>query len=88
MTRSIMLTAAVAVAAAVGGCGSEAKKYDIAPVFPLSADKCARYDGDESGSGFGARCMVTKSQCEKAASDWRDSMKAGHVNDAINFRCD
>jgi len=84
------LTALSVCLAAVGGlagCGSNAKQYDIAPVFPLSADKCKRYDGDQEGSGVAARCMVTKAECEQAAADWRDAMRDSYVNDAINFVC-
>jgi hypothetical protein len=31
--------------------------------------------------------MVTKSECEKAAADWRNAMRNGGVGDAIEFSC-
>jgi hypothetical protein len=80
--------AAATMALAIGGCGGSGKSYDIGPIFPLSNDKCARYHGDEKGSGPTASCMVDKSNCEQAASDWHDSMQSSGVNDAIDFTCD
>jgi hypothetical protein len=75
----------VVVVAACGG--SNAKAYDIGPVFPLDPNKCARYGGDQKGSGPTASCMVTKAECEKAAADWRQAMQSSGVNDAIEFSC-
>ncbi len=73
---------------AISGCGGgSAKAYDIAPIFPLSSGKCARYGGDEEGSGVTAKCMVTKAECEKAAADWKNAMQDGGVNEAIEFSC-
>lgn len=81
--------AAAALTIAVSGCSSgDEKRYDISPIFPLSANKCAEYHGDESGEGFNATCMVTKSECERAAADWRKVMRERGVNDAIQFSCD
>jgi hypothetical protein len=69
-------------------CGhKDAKAYDIAPIFPLSSDKCAKYNGTAEGSGFGAHCWVTKVECENAASDWRQAMRQSGQTDAIEFRC-
>jgi len=89
MTRTLALVfAAVSLAVALTACGgASAKTYDIAPIFPLSSDKCAKYGGEQKGSGFSASCMVTKSECEKAAADWRAAMASSGVNDAIQFSC-
>ncbi len=79
------------VAAAITGLGcssADAKEYDISPIFPLSADKCAKYNGEESGEGLGATCMVTKADCERAVADWEAAMREGGVNDAMQFSCD
>jgi len=86
MTTRLALVAA-SLAVALGACGGSAKSYDIGPIFPLSADKCARYHGDQEGSGITATCMVTKEECERAAADWRETMQSRGVNDAIQFRC-
>jgi hypothetical protein len=70
------------------GCGQGGSKdYDIAPIFPLSADKCAKYSGTVEGSGITRHCWVTKEKCQQAAADWRQAMREGHVDDAIGFRC-
>jgi hypothetical protein len=87
MTKIVASVAAASMAVALTGCGGAAKSYDISPIFPLSSDKCARYGGDQHGSGLAATCMVTKSECEKAASDWRSAMQNGGVGDAIEFTC-
>lgn len=81
---------AVVVTVMVSGCsGVDGKRYDISPIFPLSADKCERYNGDESGEGpLNSTCMVTKADCERAAKDWNDSMRESGVNDAVQFSCD
>jgi hypothetical protein len=87
--RIAALFVAAAVTIVVSGCtNTEEKRYDISPIFPLSADKCAKYNGDETGEGPNATCMVTKSECERAAEDWRQAMHEGGVSDAIQFRCD
>lgn len=71
------------------GCSTSGEaRYDISPIFPLSTDTCAKYHGEESGEGFGATCLVTKSECERAVADWRQAMSAGGVDDAILFSCD
>jgi hypothetical protein len=88
MTKIVGFVAAAGMAAALAACGGNAKAYDIAPVFPLSADKCARYGGDQKGSGITASCMVTRSECVKAAADWRESMQNSGVNDAVDFSCE
>lgn len=72
---------------ACSDASSGGRDYDISPVFPLSAGKCARYNGVEEGEGLTSRCMVTKTDCERAASDWRDAMQSSGVRDAINFTC-
>jgi len=88
MTKILVLFAAASIAVALAGCGGAgAKTYDISPIFPLSSDKCAKYGGDQKGSGITATCMVTKAECEKAAADWRNAMASSGVNDAIEFSC-
>ena len=87
--KSLAFITGASMAIALGGCGgSNAKAYDIAPIFPLSSDKCASYEGDEEGSGITASCMVTKDECERAAGDWESAMESSGVNDAIQFSCD
>jgi hypothetical protein len=88
MKRTAALFVAATTVFAISGCGAEPKSYDIGPIFPASADKCARYHGDAKGEGFTATCMVTQAECKKAAADWRDAMRNGGVNDAIQFTCD
>jgi hypothetical protein len=73
------------IALVLSGCQSDSNTYDIAPIFPLSADKCAKYDGTPEGTGLTAHCWVTKAKCEQAAQDWRDAMH--NVDDAIQFTC-
>ena len=80
------LVAGLAVVA-VSGC-TEQKSYDISPIFPLTADTCDTYHGDQEGEGFAAHCWVTKSECERAVSDWNQSMQDNYVDDAIRFSCD
>lgn len=87
LTRASIALAVTAGAIALAGCGGASKTYDIAPIFPLSSDKCARYGGDQEGSGPAATCKVTKDECEKAATDWREAMDNRGINDAIDFRC-
>jgi hypothetical protein len=89
ITSRLIATFAVAITVlAVSACGqSDSKKYDIAPIFPLSSDKCAKYDGKAQGGGFSAHCWVTKTECERAASDWRQAMQQSGVSDAIEFSC-
>ena len=82
------LLVAVAASMTLTACGQgDSKTYDISPIFPLSADKCVKYDGKTEGSGFGARCWVSKSKCEQAVQDWRQAMREGGVSDAIQFTC-
>lgn len=85
VARFGVLATIAAVALVLTGCQSQANTYDIAPIFPLSADKCAKYDGTAEGTGLGAHCWVTKAKCEEAVKDWRDAMR--NVNDAIQFTC-
>lgn len=73
--------------ALLASCGGSGKTYDISPIFPLSSGKCAQYGGTEQGSGATATCMVTKSECEQAASDWREAMQQNGVEEAIEFSC-
>jgi len=88
MTKIVItLALVVAAALALSACGGSSQTYDIGAIFPLSPDKCARYHGDQQGSGITAKCMVTKSECEAAANDWRQSMTSSGVNDAIDFVC-
>ena len=87
-TRVLAVCAVATTVLALSACGHKnAKTYDIAPIFPLSSDKCQKYDGKTEGSGIAARCWVTKSECEQAASDWRQAMRTGGVTDAIEFKC-
>jgi uncharacterized lipoprotein YehR (DUF1307 family) len=88
MTKLSAAVAASVMAIALTACGGGAKGYDIAPIFPLSSDKCARYNGDQEGSGITASCMVSKSECQRAAADWRNEMRSSGVNDALNFTCE
>ncbi len=88
ITKILAVFAATSMTAALTACGgAEAKSYDISPIFPLSSGKCAQYDGTQQGSGITATCMVNKSECEKAAADWRAAMQNGGVNEAIEFSC-
>lgn len=86
--RTLAVLASVISIVALTACGgADSKTYDISPIFPLSTDKCAKYGGDEEGSGLTATCMVSKAECERAAADWREVMRDSAVNDAIMFRC-
>jgi len=87
-TRFFALFATTIMVLALGACGAGGKTYDISPIFPLSSDKCAKYGGDEEGSGIAATCMVTKEECERAAADWSEAMSSSGVNDAMLFSCD
>jgi hypothetical protein len=78
---------AMGVVLMLAACGGGGKTYDIGPLFPLSPDKCAKYDGDQSGSGMTESCMVTKGECERAVADWQEAMQSGGVNEAIEFSC-
>ncbi|MEV4134607.1 hypothetical protein AB0J72_20850 [Dactylosporangium sp. NPDC049742] len=69
----------------VSGCGDSAKTYDIGPLFPLTADKCQKYNGTEEGSGPFKKCWVTLEDCERAAADWAKATK--NLPDAIRFQC-
>lgn len=83
--RLAVLLSLAALTVGATGCGPDQKTYDIGPLFPLSAGKCAKYDGDAQGSGAGASCYVTKEECENAARDWDAAMK--NVPDALRFSC-
>lgn len=80
---ALAITAAVLTTSACGA--TDSKTYDISPLFPLSANKCAKYGGTTEGAGITAQCWVTKAQCDRAASDWRQAMR--NVPSAIEFRC-
>ena len=86
MKRTFAFFAAATMTLALSGC-SDAKTYDIGPIFPLTADKCAKYHGDEKGQGITASCMVTKAECDSAVADWNRAMQEGSVNDAMKFTC-
>lgn len=80
--------AAATTAVALTGCGDGAQKtYDFSPIFALCSGKCAACDGDQKGSGITATRVVTKSECEKAAADWRNAMQDGGVPDTVEFSC-
>jgi hypothetical protein len=81
-TQTYAFFAAASMAVALTACGDGGKTYDISPIFPLSSDKCAKYNGDEQGSGITATCMVTEDECEKAAADWQGAMQSGGVDGA------
>lgn len=88
-TRLIGISVAGAATLALTGCGSgDSKPYDIAPIFPLTSDKCAKYNGDAEGTGFTSHCWVSKDDCERAVEDWRQAMQESAVTDAILFRCE
>ena len=87
--RLIAVFAAATIVLALSACGgTDSKKYDIGPIFPLSSDKCSKYSGETEGTGITAHCWVTKSECEQAVSDWKQAMQQGGVTDAMQFRCD
>lgn len=80
------LIAVTTIVLSAAACGhNDSRTYDIAPIFPLSAGKCAKYGGKAEGSGLSSHCWVTKSECEQAASDWRQAMQ--NLPDAIEFSC-
>ena len=83
---SFLAVSAAVMALAAGG-QSDTTSSDISPIFPLSADKCAKYDGNAEGSGFSAPCWVTPAKCEQATPDWQQAMREGGVSDAIQFSC-
>ena len=84
--RLLPIGIVVAIVLAMSACGAgDDKTYDISPVFPLSANKCEKYNGRSEGSGPGASCWVTKADCERAAADWQQAMHDDP--DAIEFRC-
>ena len=59
--RAVTYAMVLAIALAFCACGtSDAKTYDISPIFPLSTNKCATYEGTVQGSGLTAHCWVTK----------------------------
>lgn len=86
--RLIAVFAATITVLALSACNNkDSKTYDISPIFPLSSDKCAKYDGKVDGQGITSHCYVTKAKCEQAAADWRQAMQQGGVTDAIQFSC-
>jgi hypothetical protein len=87
-SRLFAFFAAAVTVVALSACGqSDSKTYDISPIFPLSSDKCARYDGKTEGTGITAHCWVTKDKCVQAVTDWRQAMRQSGVTDAIQFSC-
>lgn len=86
-TSFLAVLSSLAVSAALVACGGSDKTYNISPIFPLSADKCDTYNGEQEGSGMSATCMVSKDDCERAAADWKESMDSSGV-DALLFTCD
>lgn len=84
--RLLAIVAAIAMLVVSGCSGSDEKSFDISPIFPLSEGKCEKYNGEEAGEGFGATCMVTKADCERAVEDWRAAMT--NVQGAIEFSCE
>lgn len=82
--RSAMTAlASVALMLGASGCNSAGgATYDIAPVFPLSANKCEKYNGKKDGR----HCWVNLDDCKRAAADWAESTK--NVSGAIKFKCE
>ena len=70
-----------ATACGSGGSGT----YDIGPIFPLTKNKCAKYNGKESGSGLSSQCLVGAADCKRAAADWLEATR--NLPDAIRFTC-
>jgi hypothetical protein len=87
MKFAILIVMAAVTILALGCSEANSKVYDISSIFPLSADKCARYNGDEVEERGRTRCLVTKDECERAAADWSRSMSESGVRDALQFRC-
>lgn len=85
--RCIAVLATAITLSAASGCAGNSQDYDISPIFPLTANKCEKYDGKVEGSGLLAHCWVTKEKCEQAVADWRKAMRSGGVTDAIEFSC-
>ena len=84
-TAGLGVLAAALTVGALAACGTESKAYDIAPIFPLTSGKCAKYDGKAEGSGFSSHCWVTKAKCQQAAADWQAATRS--VPGAIRFTC-
>src|ERR1700693_739809 len=58
-SRLFSIFAVATTVIALSACSqASAKTYDIQPVFPLSADKCAKYDGKAEGTGIMGHCWV------------------------------
>lgn len=87
-THVLAFFVASSLVVGVTACGGGGKTYDISPIFPLSSDKCAKYNGEQEGSGPTETCMVSKDDCERASADWNEAMESGAVYDAIEFSCD
>jgi hypothetical protein len=87
-TRLFAFFAAGSMVVAMTACGGGGKTYDISPIFPLSSGKCAKYNGEQEGSGLSETCMVSKDDCERAAADWEETMQSGAVTEAIEFSCE
>jgi hypothetical protein len=52
----------------MAGCGNE-EVYDICSLSPLTADKCAKYNGDGKGESLHKSCMVTNTGRKQAVVD-------------------
>lgn len=87
-TRIFAFFVAAIVAVALAACGGGGKTYDIGSIFPLDPGKCAKYGGTQEGSVPTESCMVTKEECERAATDWREAMQSGGVTETIEFSCE
>lgn len=88
MTRILAFLLAASMGVALTACGGGGKTYDIGPIFPLDPGKCAKYHGEEEGSGVTESCMVSKGECQRAAADWEEAMQSGAVTEAIEFSCE
>jgi hypothetical protein len=86
--RILAFFAVASMAVALSACGGGGQTYDIAPIFPLDSGKCAKYNGDQEGSGPTETCMVSKDDCERASADWDAAMQSGAVYDAVEFSCE
>ncbi len=82
------LTAALMMLTFAACSNADEKKYDIAPIFPLSSNKCEKYNGETEGTGPTVHCWVALADCKRAAADWAAAMKESGVDNAILFRCE
>lgn len=76
------ITAGMLIVFSLTGCDfSGGKNYNIGPIFPMSPNKCQKYNGKEDGRS----CWVSLEDCKRAATDWSQLVK-GQPN-AIRFKC-